>query len=477
MHQDRPVPHAHCVPAQGSAPALIATLVAALALSGCAGFPWQKAPPPPSIRGGYAAGDKLMVILPAKGPVADAANAVREGLRAANGADDTAAKPALTFIANDDPKKMAADYKGAIGAGATQVIGPLLKPSVDVLAGGPALKVPTLALNQATTPGKPAANLYQFALAPETEAVDVANKAKARGFTRALMLSPKGEAGSRRADAFRRQWQKLGGTLVGEASLDPAAANLSKSLNALLHKGAADVLFLATDADQARKVFPAVRDGAVSLPVVATSAVYSGQPDPVRDKALTGLYFVDAPWVLGVGAADDPLARAKLKRGSSALATPLGLRLYAMGIDAYRLAPRLSTLAKDAGATFPGESGTLSIDSAGRVQRQLTLAQFTASGPQPAPAMVAAKPGVPATAAPADQPAKPAKPAKAKHPTKAKPATKPKPATGTEPAAPAEPAAKAEPPTPIARPQRIAPAPRPEPVTPAPQPEPVARPG
>jgi hypothetical protein len=435
-------------------------------LSGCAGFPWQKAPPPPSIRGGYAAGDKLMVILPGKGPVADAANAVREGLRAANGADNTATKPALTFIANDDPKKMAADYKGAIGAGATQVIGPLLKPSVDVLASGPALKVPTLALNQATKPGKPAANLYQFALAPETEAVEVANKAKALGFTRALMLSPKGEAGSRRADAFRRQWQKLGGTLVGEASLDPAAANLTKPLNALLHKGAADVLFLATDADQARKVYPAVRNGAVALPVVATSAVYSGQPDPARDQALTGLYFVDAPWVLGVGAADDPLARAKLKRGSSALATPLGLRLYAMGIDAYRLAPRLSTLAKDAGATFPGESGTLSIDSIGRVQRQLTLAQFTPSGPQPATAMTAAKPGAPGAPAPADKPAKAKKPA-----AKAKPAVKAKPTAQVRPAAEAPPEAQAEPAVQTAPVIKLTPA------ATTPRPEPLARPG
>ena len=117
--------------------------------------------------------------------------------------------------------------------------------------------------------------------------------------------------------------------------------------------------------------------------MIATSAVYSGATDPARDKALTGLYFVDLPWVLGVGAADDPLARAKLKRGAPYLATPLGLRLYAMGIDAYRLPPRLAALAKNPRATFPGETGTLSLDSLGRVQRQLTLAQFTASGPQP----------------------------------------------------------------------------------------------
>ena len=388
MHQDRAPALLYSALLRRCVPALIGVLGATLLVGGCAGFLADQ----PSPRGGYASGDKVAVILPTGGPVADAANAVREGLRAANVADDTAAKPTLTFIASDQPNQIADAHKKAVTGGATQVIGPLLKPAVDILASGPALKVPTLALNQATKPGKAAGNLYQFALAPETEAVEVAKKAKAQGLTRALMLTPRGEAGQRRADAFRRQWQRLGGTLVAEAGFDPAAADPSAEVRALLDKGKADVLFLAADGEQARQVYPAVRAAAVALPVVATSAVYSGAADAARDKALAGLYFVDAPWMLGVGAANDPLARAKLKK-SAALTDPLGLRLFAMGIDAYRLTPRLAALMKDAGATLPGVTGTLSIDAQGRVQRQLMLAQFTAGGPKPVTAIAAAKAG------------------------------------------------------------------------------------
>ena len=221
MHQDRTVAPSDSSRPRVSLRALSAALIAALAVSGCAGLPWDQ---PKNLRGGYAAGDKVTAILPGKGPVAEVANAVREGLRAAHGADDTAAKPTLGFIASEEPTKIAAAYGEAVAGGATQVIGPLLKPAVDALAAGPALKVPTLALNQTSTGGKTADNLYQFALAPETEAVEAANQAKAMGFTRALLLAPAGDADQRRADAFRRQWKTLGGTLVGEATFAPTAA-------------------------------------------------------------------------------------------------------------------------------------------------------------------------------------------------------------------------------------------------------------
>lgn len=392
--------HVHPVPTpfHRSLPTLVGTLAAALALGGCAGLqlPWEKAQ---NLRGGYASGDKLVVILPGQGPVADAANAVRAGLRAAHGADDTGAKPTLKFIANDQPGKLAEVYGKAIGEGATQVIGPLLKPEVDTLVAGPALKVPTLALNQTTDPGKTTNNLYQFALDPETEAVEVANKAKARGLTRALMLAPKDAADQRRADAFRREWARLGGTLVAEARFNPAAASPAEPWGKMLAKGGADFLFLDADGEQARKVYPAVRTRAATLPVIAPSAVYSGAADAARDKDLDGLYFVTSPWLLGIGAANDPLARATLKGGTAYLETPLGLRLYAMGIDAYRLAPRLKKLAGPQTATFPGASGTLSIDARGRVERQLALAKFTTSGPQAATGIETVQTSAPAPTA------------------------------------------------------------------------------
>jgi hypothetical protein len=364
-------------------------LVVALTLGGCTGLPQGQAE---NMRGGYAAGDKVTVILPTQGPVADAADAVRQGVRAALGADNTATKPALAFVAGDEPAQVGNALDAAVKAGATHVIGPLQKPAVDALAKGPGLKVPTLALNQSTLGGKMAANLYQFALAPDTEAAEVANKAHAMGFRRALMLYPQGDAGSRRADAFRRQWKRLGGSVAAESVFDPAAKELKATVAKLLGSKA-DFVFLAADAVQARQIYPLIRSGASGLPAIATPDVYPGNADRARDKDLAGLYFVDLPWLLGVGADQDPLARSKMRQGSATLATPLGLRLYAMGIDAYRLAPRLTALSKSPRTTFTGETGILSIDTQGRVQRQLFLGRFTENGVQAVAGVTAAKTG------------------------------------------------------------------------------------
>ena len=352
------------------------SLFAALALTGCVGMPSGKSME--VVRGGYAEGDKLGVLLPATGPYAKVAESVREGVKAARGADDTAHVPELVDADTADAANAPGALSGLVNEGATYAVGPLQKDGVDALYGSANVAVPTLALNEGTFAGKPPANLYQFALSPENDAAQVAAKAKSQGLTRALMLYPADRGGERRAEAFRRQWRTQGGTLVGEATLGSDAA---KAVGDLLAKGDADFVFLAADAEQAMAVYPELRGAAGGMPVIATADVYDGNPNAGRDKALTGLYFVDMPWMLGVAAQGEPLKRSELQPGAAYMANPLGRRLFAMGIDAYRLPPHLGKLAADPAASLPGQTGTLSLDSLGRIQRDLTLAQFTETGP------------------------------------------------------------------------------------------------
>jgi outer membrane PBP1 activator LpoA protein len=378
MQQNRAIPRRR-LPAwlpSAAFPALVLTL------SGCANLPRGEAPEE-TARGGYAAGDRVALLLPTQGPYLAVADAVRDGVRAAARVDDTQSQPKLVSVDSATPERVASIFAQALDSGATQVIGPIEKPAVDALAGLGALQVPTLALNEGTSAGKPAANLFQFSLSPETDAIEVANKAKALGFTRALMLYPDDGAGERRAAAFRGHWGRLGGTLVGESAFSPSTAANPAPIQGLLGRGGADFLFLVANAEQARDIYAQVRGGAAAIPVIATSDVYSGDADQTRDRALDGLYFVDMPWMLGVEEGKDPLRRADLKSAASHLATPLGRRLYAMGIDAYRLAPRLTALAGNPGASFSGQTGRLSFDALGRVRRQLILARFTQSGPEP----------------------------------------------------------------------------------------------
>lgn len=353
----------------------------ALTLSGCAGLPGQRAPEG-SVRGGFAADDQVALLLPTEGPLLGVADAVRDGVRASARADDSKTQPKLVPLEGSAPDRVGGTLDQAVEAGATHVIGPLDKASVEALATRGGLRVPTLALNETTSIGKPASNLFQFSLSPETDAVEAANKAQALGLGRALMLYPDDPGGKRRAEAFRAHWSRLGGTLIGESAFKPSAPGDPPKIQGLLAKGGADLVFLAANSDQARAIYPQIRESAADLTVIATSDVYAGDPDPSRDRALAGLYFVDMPWMLGVEMPGDPLKRADVKGTAAHLATPLGRRLYAMGIDAYRLAPRLEALATDPGASLSGQTGRLSIDALGRVRRELTLARFTASGPE-----------------------------------------------------------------------------------------------
>lgn len=330
-----------------------------------------------NLSGGYASSDTVTVMLPRSGRFAAAAKAVREGIEAASRVDIGMPQPRLDFADSTNAGRVRAIHAKASKDGAHYVIGPLEKSAVDALAGQRALTVPTLALNESTRAERRTANLFQFSLSPENEADEVANKAYARGLRRALLLYPEGAWGNRLASAFSQQWLSLGGSLAGQSSFNPAASNQSKTVQKLLDGTSADVLFLVATADMARTLHPAIRTASTRpLTVISTSHVYVGTFDPKRDAGLVGLYFVDIPWMFGVGG-DGPLARQRLSNSTDPLA-----RLHAMGIDAYRLAPRLANLAKNPGAYYPGQTGGLSLNSLGRIQRQLELGYFADTGPR-----------------------------------------------------------------------------------------------
>ncbi len=336
-----------------------------------------------NLSGGYQSGDRVTVMLPRSGRFAAAARAVREGIEAASRVDTGTPRPRLEFADSTNAGRVGAIHARAIKDGAHYVIGPLEKPAVDALASERTLKVPTLALNESTRAERRTDNLFQFSLSPENEAAEVANKAFARGLKRALLLYPEGAWGNRLASAFRQQWLSLGGTLAGQSSFNPAVASYDQTVQKLLGGAPADLLFLVATADMARKIHPVIRNASTRpLTVISTSHVYVGDFDPKRDAGLVGLYFVDIPWMFDVGG-DGPLSRRRLSNSADPLA-----RLHAMGVDAYRLAPRLTNLAKNPGAYYPGQTGGLSINSLGRIQRQLELGRFTETGPQLADAPV-----------------------------------------------------------------------------------------
>jgi outer membrane PBP1 activator LpoA protein len=281
-------------------------------------------------------------------------------------------------------------YQRAVQDGAQLVIGPLLKEQVAVLQTVAELAVPTLALNnmEGSTPASP--QLYQFALSPEDEARQLAQKAWRDGHRRAAILHPADDL--RKRDSFAAEWERLGGEVVARIDyqdnftdaisrmleLDQSNAR-HRRLNELLRKQTqfaprrrqdVDFLYLVAQPAPARQIVPSLAYlYAGNIPVYASQDVHSGVSRPIEDRDLNGVTFPESPWLLGQF--DTSVVRSRELFPQTNAQT---LRLQAFGIDAFRLYPRLPLLTANANATIPGASGVLRLGAQQNIIRQLSWA-------------------------------------------------------------------------------------------------------
>lgn len=351
--------------------------------------PSQTPAPMPTAAPAPAAGaaSAIAVLLPATGASAAYGEAVRQGIAAAYAADGSQPKPVLRFY-DSETGDMAAIYRKAVEDGAEVVIGPLRKEHVATLAGLDELPKPVLALNRIEAKHD---GLFQFGLLPEDELEQAADYAWKEGRKNALLLIPAKDFGQRMVTHFNDYWLHLGGRVAAVQTYLPGEKDFAAPIKKLLQVGepgkenpqtpraGADAIFLVADTRDARLITPQLRYyGATRLPLYATSSVYAGRPNRAQDQDLAGVLFCDAPWLLAEEYAAQRQA-AWDAWGAHAAANP---RLWAMGMDAYRLSRRLGAL-RSGGAPYDGASGNLSLGPGNRIQRQLSCAQFDNGVPAP----------------------------------------------------------------------------------------------
>ncbi|WP_197445798.1 MULTISPECIES: penicillin-binding protein activator [unclassified Pseudomonas] len=330
----------------------------------------------------------VALLLPMDGPLASVARALRDGFLAAH----LEAQQDLKIELFDSSHLSSLDdfYRQAEASGVQLVIGPLDKKMVHQLADREQLPITTLALNYSDANQKAPPQLFQFGLAAEDEAREVARRAWADGHRRAIALTPRGDWGNRVYDAFRQEWQEQGGTVVAAAPLaEPVElANQIADLLQVRSSGAAsqpsrrqdvDFLFLAATPQQAQQVKPTlIFQYAGDLPVYATSHLHAATDNRTQYLDLEGIRFTETPWLLNPQL---PL-RQEIERKWPQARGSLG-RLYAMGADAYLLAPRLNQLLALPETQLDGLSGTLSITPEQRIERRLPWAEFHDGEVQP----------------------------------------------------------------------------------------------
>ena len=343
---------------------------------------------------------RIAVLLPLSGALAEAGQALRDGILAAYYHANTQGTELRFYDTGGRPEQVVELYRQAVAEGAQQVIGPLTKESVATLASLGTLTVPVLALNTLGDATPAPAGLYQFSLSPEDEAMQVAERAWQDGHRRAVVMAPEGSWGERLAQAFVRHWASLGGTLLEEQRFDEDERGYSDRVRALLNiddsearrqaltrllgrqpefeprgRQDADFLFLVASATQARLLRPLLRfHRAGQLPVYTTSQIHDGSIDRGTDQDLNGVRFCDMPWMLSTSGEPHEL-RSQVRRLWPEREGRYP-RLYALGIDAFMYAPYLRGPGLGMFNRHAGVTGTLSLDPERRVHRGLQWAAF-----------------------------------------------------------------------------------------------------
>ena len=318
----------------------------------------------------------IALILPLNSPTfARAADAVRQGFLAS--AQVQQGLPVRVYASNDEPKEFVELYRKAIGDGAVAVAGPLTRNAVAALVSYPDISVPTLALNFADT-YLSGSNLYFFGLPAENEARRVAQLAAEAGLHDATIISTDTPIAKRLAAAFADEWGKLGGSITAEVKFSGDFSVLNKlpvapwppgqepkPASAVSATGEpiasnrpfippvapGNMAFLATEHKAARLIRPYLNP---TLPVYATSLLFTGNDKTLDNFDLNDVHFVDMPWLLQ----PDHPAVMIFPRANPPLSPEMD-RLYALGIDAYRIVYVLLTNGK---LPLDGVTGSIEFD-------------------------------------------------------------------------------------------------------------------
>jgi outer membrane PBP1 activator LpoA protein len=316
------------------------------------------------VREGYSTASRVALILPLSGDLAAAGRAVRDGYFAAYFADDADRPAVRVFDSASSGDGARAAYQQAI-AGAERVVGPLGRVEVQALLEGNGPTVPLFALNQPDQGLALDRGSAAFALTPDEEAALASDRARDRSLLRAGVIVSTEEWGERAALSFRAQYEHAGGHVIGDARLPATGVDFGAAIKQAIGDGV-DVLFVALRPAQARLLLPQLRTrGYTGLPVFATSHIYGGSSNRAADRDLNGVEFCDSPWLFGLAAGMPQ--RADLMRALPAAGN--NARLFAFGMDAYRLSPYAAWLQRHTDAFVSGASGQLSVDAFGRVRR------------------------------------------------------------------------------------------------------------
>ena len=345
---------------------------------------------------------RIALAMPLNGKLGKAGQAVVDGFMAAR-FESKAGSDAIAYIKVYDTTQLSsldALYFQASADRMEIVIGPLDKERVIELSQKDALPIPTLALNYipiGSNNNSTTSNLIQFGLAVEDEALQLAQRSLTAGHKRIIILHQDQPWAIRAAQHFESSWVELGGEIADQVSFSGAGDHSETITQALLinqsHERAkmlkthlagssnavkfeprrrkdVDAIVLFSLPTDGRQIIPTLAfHYAADLPVYASHHIYQGPTDTSRDRDLEGVIFTELPWLTEQPSVQQQISQKWPNRERYS-------RLFAIGVDAYQLFPRLEELQNLTNSSVDGVTGILQMNSLGRIVTQSSWGQF-----------------------------------------------------------------------------------------------------
>ncbi|MEO6079128.1 MAG: penicillin-binding protein activator [Steroidobacteraceae bacterium] len=331
----------------------------------------------------------------------NAAALTRDGFMAAIARLPEAARPAVR-VYDTAAITVAAAMQKARTEGAGIAVGPLTKAEVQTAVEQRPSDLPLLLLNNLAGSGFAGANIYQYALAPEDEARQIARQMAGTGQRNAMVLVPAGDWGNRVKTAFIEELTRAGGRVVVQGNYDLNGNDLTSAVTTALGldesrerytrirqitqaefgfeprpRPEIDAIFVAGYKDQINpllQIYPLLHRYAEDIPVYMTQ---DGLDADLRaNRELVGIYLLDMPWLL-----DTAGPTADLRAATESVWGARGLRqsrYFAFGFDAANLA--LAIRGGSTSSPLPGLTGRLNFTPDGRVERSLNWARVNGEG-------------------------------------------------------------------------------------------------
>lgn len=281
---------------------------------------------------------RVGLLLPLRSPaLGKPAEILRAGFMAAHARDG--AGFAVDVIDSGDTPDEALDAYAKAAAGNDIVVGPLARSAVSAVAASPAPRKPTIALNHPDAGTLVPPNMIVIGLSIEEEARQAAAWiSREQPGASAIVVAGSSAWQRRIANAFSDEWVRLGhdSELVELPTGNGYQTEMAiGQLNGKVQAARPTLIFAALDAAQARQV-RGVLGGAV--PFYGSSSV---NPRPLAGDSqpeLNGVRMLDLPWVVE---RDNATVAAYPRFNGSSLTLDME-RVYALGIDAFRVAREIA---------------------------------------------------------------------------------------------------------------------------------------